>query len=87
MSADDNARIVQPVREQLVRQKALVLAAADAVTDQEVAKHLREIAGLLQQAIYLHLDRGALNLILRYAEHEESAWRDEEARLRQKAIV
>lgn len=87
MSADDNARIVQPVKEQLVRQKAIVLAAAESVTDQAVARHLRDLAGDLQQAIYLHLERGALRLIQRDAENEEQAWRDEEARLRHKAIV
>ena len=79
---NDDAMIVRPIREELARQKSFALAAADSVSDPAVSKKLRDLAGAIQQAIYLHLDTGALRLIQREAEHEDAAWRDEEARLR-----
>ena len=79
---NDDAMIVRPIREELARQKSFALAAAESVSDQAVAKKLRDLAGAIQSAIYLHLDAGALRLIQREAEHGDAAWHDEEVRLR-----
>ena len=77
----DDAIIVRPIRDGLARQKSFALAAAESVSDQAVAQKLRDLAGDIQRAIYLHLDAGAMRLIQREAEYEEAAWRDEEARM------
>ena len=68
---NDDAMIVRPIREELARQKSFALAAAESVSDQAVAQKLRDLAGAIQSAIYLHLDTGAIRLIQREAEHYE----------------
>lgn len=71
MSADQDAPIVQPIKDQLVRQKALVLAAAESVSDPKVADELRDLANGIESCIHDYLDHGALFLIRRAGEREK----------------
>lgn len=68
LNPNEDAKVVQPIRDELARQKSFALAAAESVSDPAVAAHLRDLAGSIQKAVYLHLDRGALKTIQHDAE-------------------
>lgn len=72
-NAEQNARIVEPIKADLVRQKAFILAAAESVTDPKVAEDLRALAMGIEDCIHDHLDHGALYLIREAGEAEREA--------------
>lgn len=71
--AEHNLRVVHTIKGDMARQKALVLAAAESVTDPKVAENLKTLAQSIEDCIHDYLDHGALYLIQKAVENERES--------------